>query len=239
MRRNLFVIVAEDGNEYNLQDHMTDVARDIHAFSRLSCVLPFLEQRNVGRRNDGYQRADRFVVESRLNHPPLTRPKLPFTHHQTIAEKKADAFDRLTFFVVLPVDSEDMIDVLRVADNIDVHSIHRGPEDASESIELILQPAQQILRCVVLLGWPWRDSHLLERHSHKLQVLSALSLRVPRKRNDVFGKSTSCQGGNSSQTGHPFVAERRANGVSRAPLLVSISVTAASASRQVSRAFGD
>ena len=144
--------------------------RDIHAFSLLCCVLPFLEQRNVGRRNDVYQRADRFIVERRLNHPPLTLPKLSFTHHQAIAEKEADTFDRLTFFVVSPVDSEDMIDVLRVADDVHFRTINRGPVDASESIELIFHPAQQILRCVVLLGWPWRDSSLLESHSGRLLV---------------------------------------------------------------------
>ena len=121
-----------------------------------SRVLPFLEQRDVGRRNDVYQRADRFIVESRLDHPPLTLPELSFTHHQAIAEKEADTFDGLTFFVVSPVDSEDMIDVLGVADDIHVRTINRGPVDASESIELILHPAQQILRRVVLLGWPWR-----------------------------------------------------------------------------------
>ena len=149
---------------------MTDVARDIDTFSLLSCVLPFLEQRNVGLRNYVYQRADRFIVESRLNHPPLTLPKLSFAHHKAIAEKEANTFDRLTFLVVLPVHSEDMIDVLRVADDIDVRTINRGPIDASESIELIVHPAQQILRCVVLLGGPWRDSPLLESHSDQLLV---------------------------------------------------------------------
>ena len=207
MRCNLFVIVAEDGNERNLQDHMADVARDIDALSLLSCILPFLEQRNVGRRNDVDQRGDRFIVKSRLNHPPLTLPKLSFTHHQAIAKKEADTFDRLTFFVVLPVDSEDMIDVLRVADDVDVRTINRGAVDASESIELIGHPAQQILRCVVLLAWPWRDSPLLESHSDKL--LSALFLRVPPKGNEVSGKSASCQGGNSSQAGRPDERRRR------------------------------
>src|SRR5262249_26830267 len=85
-------------------------------------------------------------------------------HHQAIAEKEADTLDRLTFFVISPVNSENMIDVLWVADDICVRTINRGPINVSESIELIVQPAQQILRRVVLLGWPWRDSSPLNSH---------------------------------------------------------------------------
>jgi hypothetical protein len=41
--------------------------------------------------------------------------------------------------------------------------------------------------------------------------------------NGVSGKSASRQRGNSSQTGRPFLTERRASGMSRDPLSVSIS----------------
>jgi hypothetical protein len=57
-----------------------------------------------------------------------------------------------------------MICELRITDHINVGSVNRSFIDASEVLELIIQPTEEILRRVVLFGRSWRNSQKLGSH---------------------------------------------------------------------------
>ena len=78
----------------------------------MGCLFPPPEQREIGCCNDLGQPANSFAVKRGLDHPPLGFPKFSFAHHKAVAEQQGNAFDGLTFWVVLPVLAEYVLCVL-------------------------------------------------------------------------------------------------------------------------------
>ena len=91
MEADLLIVIAQYGTEYHLQDHAADVASHIDTLASFGAQLPFLEQGTIDSGDQFGEGADWFAVERRLDHPPLSLPKVPFAHHQAVAQKEGIA----------------------------------------------------------------------------------------------------------------------------------------------------
>jgi hypothetical protein len=57
---------------------------------------------------------------------PLSLPKVPFAHHEAVAQKEGHAFDELTFYVVLPMLNEHVVRERQFPDHVYIGPIYRG-----------------------------------------------------------------------------------------------------------------
>jgi hypothetical protein len=137
---------------------LTDFFRDVYGLAVLRRVFPSSGQLGVHGHNTIDQGGDRLAVECWLDHSAVRFPKFPLAHHQAIVEQKTNPLARVSLYVILPAVTEDMFRMPWIPGYIDRTSIDGGFENVAETVELIIDPFQQVLVDVVLIVRFWGRS---------------------------------------------------------------------------------
>src|SRR6266571_4209580 len=108
------------------------------------------------------------MIERWLYHSPLPLPEFPLAHHEAVTKEEGNAFDDVTFYVVLPVLNEHMVRKLDIPDRIHVGPIHGGLVDVTEDSELTTHPVEEVDSDSIFLFRAGRNASVFEFHSRTL-----------------------------------------------------------------------
>src|SRR6266487_2187788 len=104
------------------------------------------------------------MIERWLYHSPLPLPEVPLAHHEAVTKEEGNAFDDLTFYVVLPVLNEHVVRKLDVPDRIHAGPIHGGLVDVTEDSELTTHPVQEVVSDSIFLLRARRYASVFDFH---------------------------------------------------------------------------